>query len=313
MNNTDNSGKQSTSQILRLYLKMSRVYFLVGGILVYFLGVSIARYLGYSIDWTTAILGQLWVSTLQLATHFLNEFYDGPTDQFNANRTPFSGGSGAIGPGRLSPQVALYSAFVLLAILASLTVVMLTQLNLPSEALTIMFLAFLSAVFYSMPPVRLEATGYGELSTAVMIGFLLPAFAFVLQTGEIHRLVAMSAFPLVTLLIAMLIAFELPDFANDLKYDKQTLTVRMGWENAMLLHNLMILVAFLLILIAIAYGYPVPIAIAALIPFPLGFLQIWQMRQIALGKKPNWFALTLTALVLFAAVVYMQEFSFWVR
>lgn len=313
MNNADNSGKQTPSQILLLYLKMSRIYFLAGGILVYFLGLSIARYLGYSIDWTTAILGQLWVSTLQLATHFLNEFYDGPTDQFNPNRTPFSGGSGVIGPGKLSPQIALYSAFVLLAILASLSVGMLTQLDLPAEALVIMLLAFLGAVFYSVPPVRLEASGYGELITAVLIGFLLPAFAFVLQTGAMHRLVAMSSFPLVTLLISMLIAFELPDYANDLKYDKHTLTVRMGWENAMLLHNLMILVAFLLILIAIAYGFPVSIAIAALIPFPLGFLQIWQMRQISQGKKPNWFSLTLTALVLFSAVVYMQEFSFWVR
>ena len=313
MNNTDNSGNQSTAQFLLLYLKMSRIYFLAGGVLVYFLGVSIASYLGYSIDWTTAILGQLWVSTLQLATHFLNEYYNGPTDQFNPNRTPFSGGSGMIGPGKLSPQIALYSAFVLLAILASLTVVMLTQLNLPAEALTIMLLAFLGAVFYSVPPLRLEASGYGELTTSVMIGFLLPTFAFVLQTGAMHRLVAMSSFPLVTLLIAMLIAFEMPDYVNDLKYDKRTLTVRMGWENAMLLHNLMILVAFLLMLIAIAYGFPISIAIAALLPFPLGFLQIWQMRQIALGKKPNWFSLTLTALVLFIAAVYMLEFSFWVR
>jgi 4-hydroxybenzoate polyprenyltransferase len=87
----------------------------------------------------------------------------------------------------------------------------------------------------------------------------------------------------------------------------------MGCENAMLLHNLMILVSFLLVLVAASFGYPWPIAIAALIPLPLGILQIWQMRQIAQGKKPNWLALALNGLIVFAAVAYMQAFSFWVR
>ena len=313
MEQPDHPADQTAEHPLILYLKMSRFHFLVGGILLYALGLGIAKYLGYSIDWTAAILGQLWVSTLQLSTHFLNEYYNGPVDQFNPNRTPFSGGSGTIGPGKLSRQVALYSALFLLALLASLTVVLLIQLDLSSETLLIMFIAFLGAIFYSIPPVQLEASGYGELTSSVLIGFLLPAFGFVMQTGSLHRLVAMSAFPLVTLHIAMLIAFEMPDYATDLKYAKRTLLVRMGWENAMLLHNLMILISFLLVLVAASFGFPLPIAIAALIPLPLGLLQIWQMRQIRLGKKPNWLTLTLTGLVLFAAVAYMQTYSFWVR
>jgi 1,4-dihydroxy-2-naphthoate octaprenyltransferase len=313
MKNSNQPENKASEHPLILYLKMSRIYFLAGGLLLYFLGVGIAKYLGYTIDWMAAILGQLWVLTLQLATHFLNEYYNGPVDQFNPNRTPLTGGSGAIGPGKLSRQVALYSALFLLAFLASLTVVLLAMLDLPPEALLIMFLAFLGAVFYSTPPVRLEASGYGELTTSVLIGFLLPAFGFVLQTGSLHRLVAMSAFPLVTLHIAMLIAFEMPDYGTDMKYDKRTLLVRMGWENAMLLHNLMILVSFLLVLVAASFGYPWPIAIAALIPLPLGILQIWQMRQIAQGKKPNWLALALNGLIVFVAVAYMQAFSFWVR
>ena len=313
MQRPESNPIQDTEHPLILYLKMSRFHFLAGGVLLYALGVGIARYLGNPVDWGAAVLGQLWVSTLQLSTHFLNEFFNGPTDQFNSNRTPFSGGSGAIGPGKLSPQVALYSALALLGILASLTVVLLMQLRPAPEAILIMSLALLGAIFYSTPPVRLEASGYGELTTSILIGFLLPAFGLVLQTGSLHRLVAMSGFPLVTLHIAMLIAFEMPDYANDMKFDKRTLLVRMGWQNAMLLHNLMILTSFLLVLVALSFGFPTPIAIAALIPLPLGLLQIWQMRQIAVGKKPNWLALTLTGLVLFAAVAYMQTYSFWVR
>ncbi len=72
MENPENSEKPAEESPLILYLKMSRFWFLAGGFLLYALGIGIARYLGHTIDPTAAILGQIWVSTLQLATHFLN-------------------------------------------------------------------------------------------------------------------------------------------------------------------------------------------------------------------------------------------------
>jgi len=97
------------TRAIRLFLKLSRPFFLLGAVLVYALGVGIARYLGVTIDWGLYFLGQAWVTTLQLATHYFNEYFDLPADIANANRTLFSGGSGALGEEGLPREVALWA------------------------------------------------------------------------------------------------------------------------------------------------------------------------------------------------------------
>jgi 1,4-dihydroxy-2-naphthoate octaprenyltransferase len=295
----------------RLFIQLTRPLFLVGVALMFALGVGIARYLGVVVSWKAYFLGQAWVSLLQLSAQYLNEYYNAPADQANPNRTLLTGGSGALGPDKLPRRTALMAAMTCLAVLASLTVLMIANLNLPLTAYLIMLLAFLGAFFFSTPPVRLEATGYGELTTTLLVAFLVPAYAFVLQTGDLHRLLPMSSFPLAALMIAMLLAFELPDYANDVRFEKRNLLVRLGWQTGMGLHNLLILSAFLLLLLARVFGYPWSVTLAGLFALPLGLFQIWQMRNISNGAKPNWNLLTISALSLFAAASYLLTFAFW--
>ena len=297
---------------LRLFLRLTRPLFLLGAALLYALGVGIARYLGSDINWGMYILGQAWVTALQLSTHYLNEYYNAPADADNPNRTPFSGGSGALGEGRLPRRVALFAGLACLAVVASLSVLIVQSQPSPAAYL-IMALAFLGAFFYSAPPVSLESSGYGELTTSILVAYLVPAFAFILQTGELHRLVAVTAFSLTLLHLAMLMAFELPDYATDMKHNKRTLMVRMGWQNGMLLHNVLILLAYVVLGLAAMFGLPPFIVLPAFLSLPLGLLQIWQIRRIASGYKPNWTAVTLNALVVFAATAYLITFAFWSR
>jgi 1,4-dihydroxy-2-naphthoate octaprenyltransferase len=224
-----------------------------------------------------------------------------------------SGGSGAIGPGKLQRSTALALAAGCLTVVASLTVLLISQGVLSSTTLFIMVLIFVGTFFYSVPPVRLASTGYGELTTSILVANLLPALAFLLQTGELHRLLAMSTFPLTALHLAMMLAFELPDYANDLKYDKNTLMVRLGWQRGMTLHNALILCAYLLLALAVSFGLPLSIAWPSFLTLPIGLLQIWQMRRVADGAKPNWMTLTITPMVLFAAMTYLLAFAFWTR
>ena len=298
---------------IRLFIRLSRPLFLVGVALLYALGVGIAHYLGVQIDWGIYILGQLWVTLLQMSAQYLNEYYNAPMDQQNQNRTFLTGGSGAVGPGKLSRRTPMMAAFACLAFLASFTVIIIARVHPDPAAYLIMAVAFLGAFFYSTPPIKLEASGYGELITTVLVAFLVPAYAFVMQAGELHRLIAMSSFPLAALHLAMLLALELPDYSTDLKYEKRTLIVRMGWENAMALHNILVLCAFLLLILAASFGFPWFATWPALLPFPLALLQIWQMRRIAAGAKPNWNALTLGAVVVFASMVYLMAFAFWIN
>jgi len=207
--------------------------------------------------------------------------------------------------------VALMAALTCLAVLASMTVILIAKLSLPPEAYLIMGLALLGAFFYSVPPVKLDASGYGELVATILVTYLVPAYAFLLQTGELHRLVAMSAFPLAAAHLSMLLAFELPDYATDLKFQKRTLMIRLGWQNGMALHNLFILSAFLLIVLARLFGYPGFAMLAGILPLPLGLFQIWQIRNISGGARPNWNLLTIGAGALFASMAYLLGFAFW--
>ena len=91
---------------IRLFIKLSRPLFLLGAGLVYALGVGIAHFLGSEIDWGLYLLGQAWVTTLQLATHYFNEYFDSPADIMAVE---FSGlamltGACANGAARVSDQ-----------------------------------------------------------------------------------------------------------------------------------------------------------------------------------------------------------------
>ena len=295
-----------------LFIKLTRPLFIFGSVLIYSLGAGAASYLEYRIDWTTFLIGLLWALSLQLSTHFLNEYFNAREDQTNQNRTPFSGGSGALGEGKLPRITALYAAFVALALLSSLSFLIISASLANATTILIMLLSFLGAILYSVPPIRLERTGYGELIASIIVAFLLPLFAFMLQADVFHRLIAITALPLTFLHLGMMIVFELPDFSNDQKHGKLTLLVRTGLDQGTWLHNILIIFTYVILIILAFLGLPVQIFVSAMLSLPFALLQIWQIAKIKSGRHLNWNALTLNALVTFGSMVYFVTFSFWV-
>lgn len=300
-------------KIVRLFIRLSRPLFLSGAALVYFLGVGIARYLGAGIDLGIYLLGQIWVTMLQLGALYLDEYFDmTPVDDSPQPRS-FSGDGRPAQEVKIPPLALLIAGITCLAIVASLTVLMLQQVHPSGSTLIFMVLIALGTILYSLPPMRLATSGYGELTVTIMFANLLPALAFLLQTGSLHRLVAMTTFPLTALYLATTLALQLPNYARDVKFERRTLMVRIGWRNGMNMHNLLILCAFLLLVLAVTFGLPLPIAIPAFLLLPLGLLQIWQMRRVAEGAKPNWMALTLTPIAIFGSMTYLLAYAFWTR
>jgi 1,4-dihydroxy-2-naphthoate octaprenyltransferase len=293
------------------FIRLARPLFLLGGVLLYALGGGIYRYLGGTLDGSVYWLGQALVTCLQLAAQFLNEYFNYEGDLANPNRTPLTGGSGQLGPGKLPARTARGAAQLLLAGVAVLTAALILQRALNPTAAFILILAVLGGVFYSTPPLRLEGSGYGELTTSILVATLLPAFAYSLQTGELHRLLALTTLGLTLLHLAMLIAFSLPDYATDLKFGKRTLLVRLGWANGMQLHNALIAAGYLALAVPLLFDVPLALVLPGLLTLPLGALQIWLMQRIAAGDKPNWTLLTVTALATFAVTAYLLTFAYW--
>jgi 1,4-dihydroxy-2-naphthoate octaprenyltransferase len=300
----------SRSRQLWLFVVLSRPHFLIGGFVVYALGAAIARYLGHRLDPSLYLFGQALVTSGQLMTHYLNEYYDAPVNGQNERRTWFSGGSGAIGPGLLPRRTALNAAIVCLAFMAILASVWLIRGVVPLLAWLMFLLLTFGAFFYSSPPLQLESTGYGEIVAALLVGGLVPSFAFALQTGGLHRILFMSTAPLVALCFAMLIAFELPDYSTDAKYGKNNLLVRLGWQNAMRLHDLAIAFTILSYVLAYLSGFPRRVSLGAAIVLPLALAQVWQMSRLRSGYRPHWRTLTLVALGVFGLAIYVELAGF---
>lgn len=298
-----------------LFVRLSRPVLLLGGIGQTFLGAGISRYLGKTIDWNVFFLGLFWVLLVQLAAHYLNEYFDYPVDKEIENRTAFSGGSGALGEGegKLNRRVALSAFVVAVSLSVAVILTMIWSRMLAPAGALIMMLILAGALAYSIPPVQLSRSGYGELLAAILGGYLVPILSYNLQTGEAHRLVALSSLPITLLLVVFLLAVSFPDYATDLKYGKRTFLIRAGWQNAMTVHNTLILVAFIVLSSLWFFDYPRSILLPTYLTLPLGLTQFWQMRMIAAGGKPNWKALTLNAAGLVGSLIFLLAYTFWTR
>jgi 1,4-dihydroxy-2-naphthoate octaprenyltransferase len=295
----------------KFIVRITNPYFLLAGVLTYALGAGIARYFGDLPDWGIYFLGQAWITSVQLGTIYLKEYFN-PAYNPAINERKSKNGDPLPETIRQMRAALLFAAATMLTIVAILTFLLYKDHLLNPVLMMILLFSFLGAFFYATPPVRLADNGYGELVISIFIANLTPMLACLLQSADLHPLLAMSTFPLTLFYLAMLLAVEFRDYAEDMKNGKSNLLIRMGWQRSMRLHNFLILGAFLLLAAGASAGLPWRIAWPVFLTLPLGVFQIWQMGQIAGGEKPRWKLLVFIAAVLFGLPAYLLAFSYWI-
>jgi 1,4-dihydroxy-2-naphthoate octaprenyltransferase len=264
-----------------LFLRLSRPFFLLGGFLLFALGASMAASAGHAIAIALYLQGQAIVSMLQLAVHFSNEYFDAHGDALNRQRTAFSGGSGVLGAQGLPRPVALSSAVVCLALGALVAGRMILAGGIPSLSWLVLAAMSIGAWFYSAPPVRLMSTGVGEIAASLVVGALVPIYAYALQAGSPDSRLVTALAPLVLLHFAMLLTLEVPDQDSDRGAGKRTLVVRWGVPTALQLHAALVVGALILLGMGVlASRLPLsPAGLAVLATAALAHL--WQVRRTA--------------------------------
>jgi 1,4-dihydroxy-2-naphthoate octaprenyltransferase len=292
---------------LRLFLLLSRPWFLLGATLLYALGLSIAHYLGDGRR-PLAVEGLALVLALHDCSLPQRVLRRGG-DAANQNRTIFNGGSGVVGMGRLARPTALQAAVVTLTFVALLLTTMLIRGDTDSLAWVVIALVLPASLFYSAPPLRLVSSGYGEFVAALIVSALVPTLAYTLQVGSMHRLVFLATAPLVLLNFAMILAFEVPT-TGPTQFGKRTLMVRLGWESGMRLHDAAIIGAVVVLLAGVLLGILAHVSAGLLIVLPLAAAQAWQMGRVRRGGTPNWLLLTGGAVALFTLAAYMTFAGF---
>jgi len=286
-------------------LRFSRPLHLMFAALAYILGAGIARYLGVPQGALAFWLGLAGVTLLQASMGWLAEAFRPLAEPLEDEDTR-------------AERLALRN-IVLLVVLAALSSAAVLALllaragALSPAAWLFLALSLVLALAYAVPPARLVNAGLGEFALAAHIAMLAPALGFVLQAGEYHRLVGIVSFPLTLLALACFLALDFPTYAADQKYDRRTLLRSMGWERAVPLHHGLVLGAYLLLAGAPLFGLAWGLVWPAFLTFPFALLQIYFLRNLALGAKPNWKLLTANALAVFGLAAWVLTFAFWLR
>ncbi len=233
---------------LRDFIVLSRPLFLGAGVVFHLLGLSIALLSSPRVDWLGAGLLQLVVTFTQLMTHFSNDYYDREGDALNRSPTLWSGGSRLLQEGRFTPRVPLIAALVCALVVAGgIAGLMLADRPGPL-ALPLLVAAPLLAWFYSAPPLRLVARGWGEVIAALIIAGATPLLGYYIQTHRIDPLLIAVIAPLILVQFATVLAVSLPDSEADAASGKRTLVVRLGHGRAGRVYVVSLAAAYVLLL-----------------------------------------------------------------
>jgi 1,4-dihydroxy-2-naphthoate polyprenyltransferase len=283
------------------FILLTRPIFLLGGVLMFALGVIVAASLGHTIHPANLVLGLIMVSLIQLTAQYANEYYDLECDRLNsANRTWFTGGSGVLPAGSLSVEFVKRVLWVT-TFLAAISIII-VALQVPLAGF-VGLLGLAGAWFYSAPPFAWMGSGWGELAASLIVVILVPSAGFILQSGVISPILLAICSQLLLVHMAMLIAFELPDWEADQAVGKRTLRVRLGAQRISQLHTSLIVAAFLLLFILQNLGLNAARWVWLAVP-----LAVLQGYMVAFSKQFRWITLWAVTLFVLTAVLWCIGF-----
>jgi 1,4-dihydroxy-2-naphthoate octaprenyltransferase len=280
---------------LRSLAAVSRAPFLLLPVTLVALGTAVAACDGY-LSWPRTILALVGLLGLHAAVNAFNEASDFRTGiDLHTSRTPFSGGSGTLPAGELSPAAAVALAVVGSSI-GLATGVWLLFLVGPA-LLPIVLLGAVATLGYS----DLLARHYlGELFAGLGLGGLPVLGTALVQGGPLGPPALLAALPAFLLTFNLLLLNEFPDEAADRAGGRRNLVLLLGRRGAARLYAVAALAVPAIVVGGVLARIWPAAALAALLPSlllaaPLG----WALRRpdeevpvAALGANVTWILLT---------------------
>jgi len=285
-------------------LKLLRPLLLFLSALTYAFGASLADYLGKPFRVESFWLGLIIVVLLQTTMNLLPEVY-------RPHNEPLVENENRIGRRNLRNNT-LYISMASLASVAVLAYFLYNAKLFPLSTFYFLIASLLVIIAYSIPPFRFLNRGFGEIFLAVQLAYIVPSFSFTLQNTQTHPFLLLTL-PIAFLTFAYFIILNFQTFSQDQKYERVTFLTRLGWERVVPLHHIFVLFAYIFLLTMPAIKLSLNLVAPAFLTLPFAIFQIVQLRNIALGAKPNWLLLHVTALSVLGLTTYFLTFTFWTR
>lgn len=292
-------------------LEHIRPLHLLTALALYALGAGLARYLGARVMPDPFLLPALWMVSLLEGFFFLGDYFQTP---FQGPVFPLQGGQASRTDEQSSAQdpLLLYTALALFCGTAVLTVLLAASSDLPPAGFGLMGGYFLVLAALTLPRLAVDTSGLGEFATTLCLVIFPPALAFLALYGDLHRYLMLAVFPLFPLHLALVLSLRLRSYPADLRRERKTLLVRIGWTRGIFLHNLLLLSGFLLFGAAALFGLPIRIAGPVFIALlPAAYL-VWYYGALETGAPVRWGQILSLSLAAFLLPLYLLLFGAWI-
>ncbi|MFA6033799.1 MAG: prenyltransferase [Myxococcota bacterium] len=223
---------------VKAWMNAFRVPFTTVAVVPFAVGVFLAHANGASVLWPASLAGVVAVFLICAGCYLLGEVCDQVEDRktIAVGRTPFSGGTLAVVSGVLSSRsvstVAIF-CFAVAALLGGYIVYVQHALWL----LALGAFGALSAITYSLPPVRLVRRGVGEIFIGVCYGWLTVVTGYACATGKMPPGSFVWFWPMALSIFNVILINEFPDYTPDITSGKTNLLVRTGRERGAMIYG----------------------------------------------------------------------------
>jgi 1,4-dihydroxy-2-naphthoate octaprenyltransferase len=273
-------------------VRMSRPDHLLLVAAVYLLGATIAVAHGAAAEPGALVGGLCALLPVAASVHYANEYADHETDALT-ERTPFSGGSGAIPTLDLDPDLAHRAALATVALGTVATAAHLLAGLIGPVAVAVLAGIALFGWQYSVGA-ALAWRGLGEVDNAALGGLALPVYGYAVLRGTVTVDVVLACLPFFAAVFVNLLATQWPDRQADGTVGKDTLATR--WPPRTL-RRLYLAGA------AVAVGSPPLLALGGVLPWPVAAASVAVAPLLAWGAA--WYTRRRSPLPTVAAMVGM--------
>lgn len=266
------------------WVQALRVHFISASLIPVFLGTVVAQSEVPISGWRL-LLVLVGVFCYHGGANLINDFYDEEADRLNQQPSLFNGGSRVLLNNLLS-AAQMKKAALLCYTLGTVCAFVLALTGGGIGVLLFALAGLGCGYFYSAPPLRLVATGLGELSVGLAFGPFLVIGTAAALAGRFLPTAFFVSLPVGVLITAVILINELPDLESDRQVGKRTLVVRLGRERSIrLLAFLLVMASCLLFMLFIwlgAYQY----GAGSFLTLPLVFW-LWSPRHEGLKQAPR--------------------------
>jgi len=264
------SVKAWMMQIRAPFLVLTPISVLVGvSVVVWESGWGSINYLYMTLAFVGAMLGHI-------AVNVINEYFDYKSGvDFKTERTPFSGGSGVLVEGLLSPRVVYTVGMLCLAGIVAIGGYFISIYGaaiIPLGVLGIITIYFYTTHIVKYPLLCIVAPGLG-------FGPLMVMGTYFVLTGGYGLAAGLASITPAFLVSNLLLLNQFPDVEADASADRRHLPIVIGRKKSATVYALILLGAYIALIIPVALSVLPVWALLGLITLPLALTAIKGAQQ----------------------------------